>query len=81
MKELVIFRIFALFPFIGILIPDLASKFDSFSSRISTDHIIIDVALSICIALCSIGIWRREHKQLKNSEEMRFNQVNIKSYQ
>ena len=56
MKELQIFRIFALFPLIGILIPDLADGFHISFASIPAEHIIVDVTLLICIAICSAGI-------------------------
>ncbi|SDT47787.1 hypothetical protein SAMN05216490_3641 [Mucilaginibacter mallensis] len=61
MKELLIFRIFALFPLIGTLIPDLADGFHISFSSIPAEHIIVDVTLLICIALCSAGIMATEN--------------------
>ncbi len=67
MKELLIFRIFALFPLIGILIPDLADGFHISFSSIPAEHIIVDVTLLICIAVCSAGI-RAAENSLTESE-------------
>lgn len=61
MKELQIFRIFALFPLIGILTPDLADGFHISFSSIPAEHIIVDVTLLICIAICSAGIMAAEN--------------------
>jgi hypothetical protein len=61
MKELQIFRIFALFPLIGILTPDLANGFNISFSSIPAEHIIVDVTLLICIAICSAGIMVAEN--------------------
>jgi hypothetical protein len=57
MKELLIFRIFVLFPFIGITLPDIANRLTAVSARISAGHIIIDITLAVCIIICSAGIW------------------------
>lgn len=62
MKELLIFRIFALFPFIGILIPDAATAVDSSLSAIPAAHIIVEITLLICITICSAAIWIDENR-------------------
>lgn len=63
MKELSLFRIFALFPFIGMVIPDLASALNSSFSAIKPEHVIVDVTLSVCLIICSAGIWVLEARQ------------------
>jgi hypothetical protein len=65
MKELLIFRTFAFFPFIGILVPDIATKLDSSLTPIPPEHLIIDITLAICIITCSLGIWAAEQAALK----------------
>lgn len=67
MKELHIFRIFSLFPLIGIFVPDVATALHNSISAISVDHIIVDVTLSICIIICSIAIFFAENKDLKTA--------------
>jgi hypothetical protein len=67
MKELLIFRIFALFPFVGILIPDMANALNSSLLFIPATHIIVEIALSICIVICSAGIWIEENSLMKTA--------------
>jgi len=67
MKELGIFRIFALFPLIGIFVPDVATALQNSVSAISTAHVIVDVTLSVCVLICSIGIYYAESKGLKTA--------------
>jgi hypothetical protein len=57
MKELLIFRIFALFPLIGTLIPDIANALHTSLASIPKEHIIVDITLLIAIAVCSVGIY------------------------
>jgi hypothetical protein len=61
MKELHIFRIFALFPLIGILIPDLATVFNASIAALSTEHVIVNGTLLLCVAICSIAIYLGEN--------------------
>jgi len=79
MKELLLFRIFALFPFIGIAAPDLANALHTSFSSVSAEHIIVDVTLSICLVICSAGIWLIETGELKiasrSKEEQRPSQI------
>jgi len=67
MKELYIFRIFALFPLIGIVIPDIATGLHVSFSAISIEHIIVDITLLICVCVCSLGIWYNEYRGLKTA--------------
>ena len=67
MKELSIFRIFALFPLIGIIIPDLATGLHFSFSAVSAEHIIVDITLSVCVFICSLGIWYAEYRDLKTA--------------
>jgi hypothetical protein len=64
MKELLIFRIFALFPFIGTAIPDIADALHLSFRSVPAEHIIVDVTLLICIAVCSFGIWQTGNANL-----------------
>jgi len=67
MKELLIFRIFALFPFIGTMLPDLANALHSTLSSVPKDHVIVDITLLICILICSAKIWALEENQTEPS--------------
>ena len=67
MKELYIFRIFALFPLIGIVIPDIATGLHVSFSAISAEHIIVDITLAICVLIGSLGIWYNEFRDLKTA--------------
>jgi hypothetical protein len=69
MKELLIFRIFALFPFIGILIPDMAEAINSSLSSIPTGHLIVEITLLVSIVICSAGIWLEEASMLKHNHK------------
>ena len=66
MKELLIFRIFALFPLVGILIPDVANWLNA-SSSIPAEHLIVEITLAICVIICSAGIWFAEVSELKTA--------------
>jgi len=63
MKELLLFRLFALFPFIGIVMPDLANWFGGYSSAVTKEHIIVDITLALCLCICSLCIWLAENHQ------------------
>ncbi|MGN6181982.1 MAG: hypothetical protein ACTHNW_22565 [Mucilaginibacter sp.] len=67
MKELYIFRIFTLFPLIGISLPDAVTALQNSISAISTAHAIVDITLSVCVLICSIGIYYAESKRLKTA--------------
>jgi hypothetical protein len=67
MKELEIFRIFALFPLIGIFIPDVATALQYSISIVSAAHIIVDITLFVCVIICSAGIQYAESKGLKTA--------------
>jgi hypothetical protein len=66
MKELVLFRFFALFPFIGMIAPDITDALHSSFSTITAEHIIVEITLLICLLLCTAGIWFFEINKLKN---------------
>jgi hypothetical protein len=68
MNELVLFRIFALFPLIGIAMPDLADWLEGSLTLISPCHIIIDVTLALCLSICSLGIWLAENNEMKSGQ-------------
>jgi len=67
MKELYIFRIFALFPLVGIVIPDIATGLHVSFSAISAEHIIVIITLAVCVFTCSLGIWYNEYRDLKTA--------------
>jgi len=64
MEEFIFFRLFLAFPVIGLLIPDLGLLFSGLRiSRIPVTHLIIEVTLSVCIIICSLGMWYFKRKQ------------------
>jgi len=63
MKDLVIFRTFCLFPLIGLLFPDILTKFYSPHIAIPVEHVIVEVTLAISVFICSVGIWYIEYYQ------------------
>lgn len=65
MKELSLFRTFALFPFIGIAAPDLANALHTSFASVPTEHLIVDTTLIFCLMICSAGIWLFETQELK----------------
>lgn len=67
MEELKIFRIFAGFPLLGLLLPDLSSMFVSTSQGIPFIHIYIEFFLLLSIAICTIGIWYNQKQQKVNN--------------
>jgi|GEM_PF-5349518 hypothetical protein len=70
MKELLLFRIFALFPFIGISAPDLANALHISFASVPAEHVIVDITLAACLLICSAGIWLLETKELKISSKL-----------
>jgi len=72
MKELILFRIFALFPLIGILIPDVANLMYGTATSIPAEHIIVEISLFVCIIICSAGIWVEEYSSLKTTAHESF---------
>jgi len=69
MKELLLFRIFVLFPFIGVAGPDMANALHTSFASLSAEHIIVDTTLALCLVICSAGIWVYETMELKTSEK------------
>jgi hypothetical protein len=62
MEDLIIFRIFLTFPFIGLLIPDAGILLSNSNTHLNIKHLIIEVTLLTCITVCSIGIWYFKRK-------------------
>jgi len=69
MKELLLFRIFSLFPFIGIAAPDLANALHTSFASVPKEHIIVDTTLCIALIVCSAGIWMLDALNLKTQEK------------
>jgi hypothetical protein len=67
MKELLLFRTFVLFPFIGIAGPDMANALHASFASLPAEHIIVDTTLALCLVICSAGIWFFETMELKTS--------------
>jgi hypothetical protein len=65
MKELLLFRMFVLFPFIGIAGPDMANALHTSFTSVPTEHLIVDTTLVLCLIICSAGIWLLEMMELK----------------
>jgi len=65
MKELLLFRMFVLFPFIGIAGPDMANALRTSFASVPAEHIIVDTTLALCLIICSAGIWFFEVMELK----------------
>jgi hypothetical protein len=68
MNELLLFRLFALFPFVGIAMPDIADWLEGSGLGISASHIIIDVTLALCLIICSAGIWLADMNKIKDAQ-------------
>ena len=68
MNELLLFRLFALFPFIGIAMPDLADWYNGSRSSIPVSHVIIDVTLALCLIVCSAGILFYQNSKVKDAQ-------------
>ena len=56
MEDLIIFRMFLTFPFIGLLIPDSGILLFKTDGKMPVTHIIIEVSLLLSIIICSVGI-------------------------
>lgn len=67
MKELLLFRTFAMFPFIGTVAPDLANALHTTFSSIPAEHIIVDITLSVCLIVCTAGMRLIETEKLKKA--------------
>jgi len=65
MKELLLFRIFSLFPFIGIAAPDLAIALHNSFTAVPKEHVIVDFTLCLVLLVCSAGIWMLDALNLK----------------
>lgn len=65
MKELLLFRMFVLFPFIGIAGPDVANALHTSFALVPKEHLIVDTTLALCLIICSAGIWVYEAMGLK----------------
>ena len=71
MKELLLFRTFVLFPFIGVAGPDTANALHTSFTSLPAEHIIVDTTLILCLMTCSAGIWLLETMELKISAKSR----------
>jgi hypothetical protein len=69
MKELLLFRTFVLFPFIGIAGPDMANALRTSFASVPKEHVIVDLTLALCLIICSAGIWVYETMELKTPEK------------
>lgn len=69
MKELLLFRMFVLFPFIGIAGPDMANALRTSFASVPKEHIVVDTTLILCLIICSAGIWMLEMMDIKTSEK------------
>ena len=69
MKELLLFRTFVLFPFIGIAGPDMANALRVSFASVPKEHVIVDLTLTLCLIICSAGIWVYETMELKTPEK------------
>lgn len=81
MKELLLFRTFVLFPFIGIAGPDMANALRTSFGSVPGEHIIVDTTLALCLIICSAGIWLLETQELKISAKSKpdYNTAHIPS--
>jgi hypothetical protein len=70
MEELAIFRIFASFPLVGLLLPDLSSMFMSPRRGIPFSHLYIEFFLLVGVFICTAGIWHGQRQQKTNYIKM-----------
>ena len=56
MEKLIILRMFFCFPLVGLLVPDAGILLSNFPGKVPVIHIVIEVALLVCIALCTAAI-------------------------
>lgn len=62
MEKITILRIFAWFPLIGMLGPDIVAKLTSKAYRIPTYHIVAELVLAVLIAVLSAVIFKYNRK-------------------
>lgn len=62
MERITILRIFAWFPLIGMLGPDMVAKLTSKAYRLPTYHIIVEISLAVLIVVLSVFITRYNRK-------------------
>ena len=63
MEDLILFRLFLAFPFIGLLLPDMVLIFPGLKrAHIPGTHIVVETTLLTCMLICTLGIWYFEHK-------------------
>ncbi|WP_461451104.1 hypothetical protein [Mucilaginibacter sp.] len=72
MEEIVIFRIFLMFPLIGLVIPKAGILFEGAKGSVSVGDIIIATTIIISMIICSIGIslHKRRIGTVKESEPL-----------
>jgi hypothetical protein len=63
MEEFTLFRLFLAFPLIGLSIPDIGLAFSG--NGIPATHLIIEITLLLCIAVCSLGIRYFKRKEIR----------------
>lgn len=69
MEKLIILRMFFCFPLVGLLLPDAGILLSNYPGKVPVIHVIIEVALLICIALCTAAItYGKKRNQARTNE-------------
>ncbi|UOE51422.1 hypothetical protein MTO98_10070 [Mucilaginibacter sp. SMC90] len=72
MEKLTILRMFFCFPLVGLLVPDAGILLSNYPGTIPTVHIFIEIALLVCIALCTAAIAYGKKRNQDQTNETSF---------
>lgn len=75
MEKLIILRMFFCFPLFGLLLPDAGVLLSNNPGRVPESHLMIELALIICISFCTAAIFynkKRNQNETDNTNEASF---------
>lgn len=72
MENLTILRMFFCFPLVGLLLPDAGILLSSYPGHVPVIHIVIEMALLVCIAFCTLAIAYTKRKNQDQANEASF---------
>ncbi|WP_143065158.1 hypothetical protein [Mucilaginibacter gossypiicola] len=72
MEKLTILRMFFCFPLVGLLVPDAGILLSNYPGHVPLMHVVIETALLVCIALCTVAIAYGKRRNQDQTNEASF---------
>jgi len=72
MEKLIILRMFFCFPLVGLLLPDVGILLSNYPGKVPVIHVVIEVTLLVCIALCTAAIKYGKKRNQNRANEASF---------